>query len=679
MVSFSILRCELLKLLILWIKLSPKEYCVSQSPASLMINSVCIGSGEAINRNYHSLGQDHMIAFYSSSFNDPHNYVTSGNTEPSEAKTLVVEMYAVNSSHGRPLFGWIFIKIATPTTTKPGDRATLRLLYVQMEDEHGTAVGEFDNANVCSKNKKKRDLSVFKKRYIDDWYSPCAQVGPSATKVSNSISFVWWDTLYHPAVKQAWKSYFGKGKPPNAANLNWRLSHTSCDKPEKIRLRVHALTVIGKSKPKTISGTHRTSWITVNWVGAADILDPDEYAKCTAVKLYPPPATGSPPVFDSSSWIKSVEKKPTVIKNNTNFDIVRTKKFCKPIFMKHSTDGTSVSKFAGRCLQHDKYSVSNKNAHECRPRTNGRNASKGFMKYTDYLEKRKGCMQISRCPCQCRFGNIDNTSIITTNLTCPGFNQGRSGSHKNRQVELGVRTNSLAGTYILVHLAITFFTICLYVFASISLKRSTNLLGHSLAKIARSHRGMGYATFTLFVLVTLSGPMRPGNMKRRKVFMILHAALGILYYFCGMVALITSSWIPGSPSSDDRECFDSPFFVENSSSKIMPQVITWTIFDCGFHGVFILIQRWADNHLDIQRKMYFPLTSIFKGGERHDNKGWRYRNLMLIIYSIFNGGFVIKVMSAIGSADVAGCGFGPVKCSHLDAFTLRKENACLQF
>ncbi|ODM96529.1 Ferric-chelate reductase 1 [Orchesella cincta] len=639
-------------LLVLGINLSPREFCSSQNPYAELVNSICIGSGLA-KETYFSIGQLPFRSLYSGTFENYHSSIASGNTEASEKRTLVVKIYAVKTSTDRFLEGWLYI-----TVNVPSGKGRFRQFYVQMEDENGNAVGEFVNKVMCSSKKKKRDvaqsrkvISAFKDRHLPEYYIPCGQV-------PNTIVYSWHDKIYNPALYERLNKHYGSSSATTSTSLNWRFSHTSCDKPQKIRLRAYIYT------DQSRSGTHRSSWINVNWFGAADVLQEGERGICKGLQIYPPPSTPGSPV----RWIKSVDEKIPPTEATTNKDIVRTKKFCKPVYITRSIGAVveHVPSFGGRCLKHDEYQTSNTLAHQC---TAGATIDANFTKYSEYLERRTSCMQINGCPCQCRADKIDNTSGLVE-PTCPGFISGRDQKERiMKQIKLGITTTGKVGkgillrikiveikkitrdsydfcingastlhnSHIQVHVIVTFFTICFYLCGSLALTHNNKMLGHSLKPIAKAHRGMGIATFVLFVLVTLTGPLRRRTVKRKSL-MIIHAGLGVLYYFCGMVALITSSWIPGSPSADDTECITSQFFIENSSSRIMPQVITWVIFDCWFHGIFMMMQRWADKHMGIRRKMYFPLLPIFIGREVHDNKVR----------------FAIKVMSTIGSSYMAG-------------------------
>jgi len=59
--------------------------------------------------------------------------------------------------------------------------------------------------------------------------------------------------------------------------------------------------------------------------------------------------------------------------------------------------------------------------------------------------------------------------------------------------------------------------------------------------------------------------------------------------FLIVVTLITSSWIPGSPTADDTVLVTAKNFFENSTTVLMPTIITWIIFDGLFHVGFMVI------------------------------------------------------------------------------------------
>ncbi|CAL8110297.1 unnamed protein product [Orchesella dallaii] len=701
-------------LLILWMKLSPHEHCASQSPDDPMVNSICIGNSDKP-KDYYTLGQRPLspkfnqfgqrVTFIPLNSVKTHKDVESGNEYPSTV-VLEVKIYAMTRGNtGNSLAGWLFINII-PTTYK-SKQNHVDQIYAQMEDDNGNAVGEFQNIKLCSVN------PPFQKEDVDDFFTPCGQVAPSAAKVSNSILWMWWSHTLNADMQQAlYNQYSSSIKRTSGINLVWKLSHTSCNKPMKIRLRAYM--VAGSPGGGGLEGTHRSAWIKVNWVGAGDILQAGETAQCKAVLLYKGPIDIYIGNVKTVPWIETVEPPLPVTGGNTRRDIVRTKMFCKAVRFRGNLDVSTIPSFAGRCLKHDQISVSSSNKHECHA---GATADGSFMKYSEYLEKRMNCMKISRCPCQCRVGLINNASGMESS-----YYPVSDSDPQCSKIELGVKVDSIAGKSILetrkahgiamlivtmvfvpfnilisryfketwldhaqlrnvqiwylVHLAITYMTICLYAFGLVSLRRSNNLLGKSL--LGSTHRHLGWSTVALFILATATGPIRPVSsptLTTRKLMMISHALLGIIYYCLGMAALITSSWIPGSPSSSEFTCLPSALYFEFSSYAIMPRVVTWIVMDLGFHIIYMLLLCWADTNLKIQRSMYLPLLSILKtGGGHHDMKGFRYRKLILIIYSVCNGGIVLDLLITLIVSTKAGCGFGPTDCIKSSVWSNRTGN-----
>ncbi|CAL8110298.1 unnamed protein product [Orchesella dallaii] len=431
-------------LLILWMKLSPHEHCISQTPSDPPVNSICIGTGGSY-KDFLTLGQQILVTSLAGGgdgFSMPGNSVDSGNNY-APTDTLFLEIWAMkrkNSDHF--LSGWLYIR----ALTGPGNSNTRlfnRVMYTQMEDENGNAVGEFESTEYCHTD------PPYTKWNPDDFFAPCGQVAPSAERVSNAMMFTSWNLVVNSQEREALKQFYDSNLYHFGPSVYFKFSHTSCNKPEKIRLRAYV-----RSTPRTYSdriysyGTLRTNWMKINWTGAADILHVGEKAECYSKLVYIFPGqvqdvTGLP-------WIERVEPTIPVKEETSNQDIYRTKKFCKAVRFKIGEDHRHAPTFAGRCLKHDEYNVSRNYKHDCKAGAtadykNFRNES--FMKYSEYLKKRMSCMKISRCPCQCRVGRIDNMSGLA-NPVCPGsyFDSNKT----TNQFELGVPVNTTAGMSILV-------------------------------------------------------------------------------------------------------------------------------------------------------------------------------------------------------------------------------------
>ncbi|CAL8110285.1 unnamed protein product [Orchesella dallaii] len=256
----------------------------------------------------------------------------------------------------------------------------------------------------------------------------------------------------------------------------------------------------------------------------------------------------------------------------------------------------------------------------------------------------------------------------------------------------------------LVHVALTFMTLCMYLVGSIAIMRSTKVIGRSFVTSSMYHKLLGTGTILLFAGTVLIGSFRHvQNSAFRKIMMITHALLGLLYYFLGILTAITSSWIPGSPSSDNTECIDSPKFMENSTWTFMPYLVGWVGVDLIFHIVFTVLQCVADKSSEYKRPMYFPIVPILKGGETHDTKvgriidcclaafklclaykvkvlffvqGKLIRVMLFLIYCGINLGITFMLVVKIISTSNAGCGFGPTTCTHSDINTPLGMDIC---
>ncbi|CAL8110290.1 unnamed protein product [Orchesella dallaii] len=709
---------------ILWMWLTPHEYCSSQSPSDPAVNSMCVSAG-GNPEDFFTLGQRSMMAIRDNTgdiLTRPGDSVDSGNKH-SPHDTIFVDMYAMtihNSNPKRYLSGWLYIRLRTYIDLNPQGKWFNREMYAQMEDENGNAVGEFENNYYwyCEEDGGYDIWDTF------EMYPPCGQVAPSATKVSNTLSFTLWKIVVNSKQRDVLKDFYQSKLDHRGPSMFFKFSHTSCNKPEKIRLRVYVRSTDEHHSDNTWHyGTLRTNWMKINWTGAADILrvGVGEKATCFGKRVY----VSNGPVQDVTEipWIEKVEPTIPFKEEYTNQDIVRTKKFCKAVQFKVGMDVSAVPSFAGRCLKHDEYSVSRNNKHEC---TAGATADPSFMKYSEYLKKRRSCMKISRCPCQCK-ATLEVYQLGTRDPFCPNFTETPTplpdGTPPPKPLTIGYTTEGKAGkpimehrklhgivmlvvtlsfvpisitlsryfketwiqrahlqvlhVWYLVHVALTFMTLCMYMVGSIAIMRSITVMGRSFVTSSMHHKLLGTGTILLFAGTVLIGSFRHvQNSAFRKIMMITHALLGLLYYFLGILTAITSSWIPGSPSSDNTECIDSPKFMENSTWTFMPYLVGWVGVDIIFHIVFTVLQCVADKKSEYKRPMYFPLVPILKGGETHDTHGKPIRVLLFLIYCGINLGITFMLVVKIISTSKAGCGFGPTTCTHSDLHTPLGMDIC---
>ncbi|CAL8110278.1 unnamed protein product [Orchesella dallaii] len=696
---------------ILWMGLTPHEYCTSQSPSDPAANSMCVSTGD--DEDFFTLGQ-RLIRIHGRTLTSPGDSLESGNKYPPK-DTLKLEIWAMkkkDSDHF--LNGWLYVRASTPDTNND-QRFVSQITYLQMEDENGNAVGEFESTEYC------RTDPPYDKYDPDECFTPCGQVAPSAEKVSNAMMFTMWNLVINSQEQEVLKQFYKSHILHWGPNVYFKLSHTSCNKPEKIRLRLYVRVSKRTDTTAALIGTFRSNWMKINWTGAADILHVGEKAECYKKKVYEFP--GEVQDVTELRWIERVEPTIPIDLNTTKQDISRTKKYCKAVRWKPGMDVSAIPSFAGRCLKHDEYSVSRNNKHEC---TAGASADPSFMKYSEYLKKRMSCMKISRCPCQCK-ATLEVYQLGTGDPFCPDFPEKPTpqpdGNPPPKPLTIGYTTEGKAGkpimehrklhgivmlvvtlsfvpisiilaryfketwiqrahlqvlhVWYLVHVVLTFMTLCMYLVGSISIMRSTKVIGRSFVTSSMYHKLLGTGTILLFAGTVLIGSFRHvQNSAFRKIMMITHALLGLLYYFLGILTAITSSWIPGSPSSDNTECIDSPKFMENSTWTFMPYLVGWVGVDLIFHIVFTVLQCVADKGSEYKRPMYFPIVPILKGGETHDTKGKTMRVLLFLIYCGINLGITFMLVVKIISTSNAGCGFGPTTCTHSDLHTPLGMDIC---
>ncbi|ODM96527.1 Ferric-chelate reductase 1 [Orchesella cincta] len=728
MPPFSFRGVVLTLLFLLGNTLSPSEYCVSQSPDELVINSICASIGEKEHGYYFSLGQQALYSSEAWHLHFRHNRIDSGNTELKYGGVLLTKVYAIKAVNktaktSRYLTGWLYGEVIVnnippnPPYKDHGNKdwGTITHLYAQMEDENGNAIGEFHHPEELCKGG-----DIVNSTIPDDLLTTCSQASPAALKVANAIVFPWHPYVKNTVVKEElWKFYQKRGeKPPTVYPVVWSFSHNSCDRPKKIRLRAYALTHL------TGVATIRSNWISIKYVGASDILHLDEEVKCKEVQLlgtYQPDIV-VPPI----PWIKEVEPAPKLDYATTDKDIVRTKTICKT-FRVPKTGGagdfSKIPSFGGRCLTHNEYNTSNQNAHECPPETATDPDVVNYTKYSVFLENRRHCMGLDDCPCQCRpfqstligsKSRPDCTGYIPSppSTAPPGtilFIGYETRTPAGKSILQGRKVHGIAMTLVsmsfvpisitlaryfketwlplahlqivqvwyVVHVMATFFTLCLYLVGWIGTWRGTILLGHSWVSAAIFHRLLGTGTIVLFFLASVIGSLRPTvNSPFRKILIITHALLGIFYYLMGLITVILSQWIPGSPSSDETCVYLTNTWWANNTWRVLPFVVAWFVVDLIFHGVFTGYQCMLDKHAGYTRPMVFPLLSILKGGEEKGTKGGKLRSLLFIIYCVINGGIVFTLVGFIIASKDAGCGYGPTTCTHSDLTTMLPVDIC---
>ncbi|ODM96533.1 hypothetical protein Ocin01_10148 [Orchesella cincta] len=640
--------------------LSPREYCVSQKPEDKVINSICVNTANDT-QEFFSIAQMGLRSVVSWTVQKTHQEVNSGNVEDPTISTSTMELHAIKLDDGRFLAGWIFAKIRIPD-------GLFQFFYAQMEDQDGTAIGEFVNKRLCkgSDPAKKPDFPDF-------FFTPCSQVGAAATRPTSTLMFSWYKHIYNSAMKEKAKMYYSSLGQQKEITLIWRFSQTACDRPKQIRMRIYVRTSVENH------GTHRSSWIEPNWFGIADILHPGDVLECQGSKLYPG-VSG-----DLVPWIDKIGPIPNTNLGNSEIgkDIIRTKPFCKPVESKAGNDYKTTPSFGGRCKEHDKLTPSNETFHDC---SAGMTVPANFTKHSEYLEKRKSCIKVNSCPCQCR-PTIDAYKVGKDAPFCPGYKKFTPVTAKKDLTVIefvGYGTNSTAGKSIMkgrkAHgVAMLLVSMC-FVPISIMLSRyyKETWLPRPTSRLSRfGIRVLGLITILVFAFITVIGSIRPKtNSPFRKIVLFTHAFLGFVYYFLGIATIITSSWIPGSPSADDTECIDSPKFMSNSNLTLMPIAVAWVVIDLLFHILLTGLQFVMDKGADYKRPMYFPLLPILKGGEEKSTRGSMLRSLLLIIYGVVNGALTLTLIGKMFSVTQAGCGFGPTSCTHFDIDTPYDKDIC---
>ncbi|ODM86722.1 Ferric-chelate reductase 1, partial [Orchesella cincta] len=698
-------------LFILGILMSPREYCSSEEQ-DMVVDSFCVSSGYN-DKFYFSLGEDYMKSGINlKGFIRTHYGVHDGTLQPLK-RSMFATLYAINTGN-RFLAGHLAIKILINKDNFPN--AAFRLAYLQMEDENTNAVGEFLQSPPCNGSFTATKVSTL-------FFNPCSQANPSDNQVPIALTYLWPDKIANKDVKEAVEGELGGAKVWELLTFA-RFSHTSCNKPKKVRIRAY---VTNDNEIRLFPDGHyavyRSRWVHPDWVGAADIVHPHEQDSCSLVEIAdsepgdkaPTPA---PPVIP---WIKMVDYSKTQGQNDPSWKT----KHCKPIYhslgfdyygkniedwpiafgkvgVRNLEDLKKTPSFAGRCKERQvggnvDESVKNSYMHDC---SAGLTENDNFTKYSEYLEKRKGCFESRDCLCQCR-DTLDVYALGKGRPKCRGYiPKPRAGAAPGSILFLGYETTGPAGVSILtgrkahgivmtiismtfvpisimisryfketwlprahlqivqvwymVHVFAAFFTICLYVFGMTAMLRSRILLGHSWVTAAIYHRLLGQVTIILFVLVAVLGPLRPtSNSPFRMIIMMAHALLGGLYYILGMITVVLSQWIPGSPSADDTTCiYFTETFMAKSTYRVLPLVAGWLIIDFLFHVLFTVLQCMLDSRAGYKRKLLIPLLSILKGGEEHSTKGSKLRTLLFIIYCVLNVGISFTLIGfMIGSKE----------------------------
>jgi len=169
---------------------------------------------------------------------------------------MVVNLFAPKTSTGRILSGWIYAEIRIDEAAFDNSHSYSGL-YVQMEDENANAIGQFVNPDLPAGNPICTTENV--KPLLNDYFTPCAQAGPQDIEVQahfatnffrnnsyriflqyqvpNAVFYVSKDQMQTSKMYDVANTYYGD-VIYRKINLLWRLSHTSCNKPEKIRLRL---------------------------------------------------------------------------------------------------------------------------------------------------------------------------------------------------------------------------------------------------------------------------------------------------------------------------------------------------------------------------------------------------------------------------------------------------------
>ncbi|ODM89558.1 Ferric-chelate reductase 1 [Orchesella cincta] len=715
-------------LFILGILLSPSEYCLS-AESDAVVDSCCISSGVG-DKFYYSLGEDYLKSGINlKGFMRTHGGVYDG-TRQSLNHSMFAKLYAIKTGN-RFLAGHFAIKIWVKHYTERPETA-FRLAYLQMEDENTNAIGEFLRSPPC------KDTTIVPPpaKLSTVFFTPCSQANPSDNEVPLALTFVLPDRMENEDVKKAVETDLA-GERAGELILFVRFSHTSCNKPKKVRIRGY-ITNDRDTSEETDGrySVYRSKWIHPNWVGAADIVHPHEKDSCSLVEIAFSSNRGNPPspAPPLIPWIEKVDQSNTEGTGDPSF----TTKHCKPIFHRtgwdanrgnQGADDTQRAKtpsFAGRCKERQKggnvdESVKNTYMHDC---SAGLTGYDNFTKYSEYLEKRKGCFDVLACPCQCR-SELDVYALGKGRPKCRGYiPTPRPNAPPGSILFLGYETTGPAGVSVMkgrkahgivmtlismtfvpisimisryfketwlprahlqivqvwygVHVVAAFFTICLYLFGMIAMLRSRILLGHSMVTAAVYHILLGQGTIILFFLVIVLGPLRPtANSPFRMIMMMTHALLGGLYYILGMITVVLSQWIPGSPSADDTTCiYLTETFTAKSTYRVLPLVAAWVIIDFLFHILFTMLQCMLDKRAGYKRKLFIPLLSILKGGEEKSPKGSKLRTLLFIIYCVLNVGISFTLIGFMIGSKEGGCGFGPTSCTHSDISTFLPADIC---
>ncbi|CAG7827210.1 unnamed protein product [Allacma fusca] len=181
--------------------------------------------------------------------------------------------------------------------------------------------------------------------------------------------------------------------------------------------------------------------------------------------------------------------------------------------------------------------------------------------------------------------------------------------------------------------------------------------------VGRIHVAAGWLSTFFFLIVTATSCIRKFPLRVRVITIFLHFLIGTLTRFLWAVALLTSFYIPGSPSALNniqRDGFTLEYF--------MIFVIFWLITDIVVHVLLRVFLSMADKKLTVPRNyaVVVPIPVIRPYAEK-DTEGTGRRKIVLLVYA------VISLLCALGLAvamcwldhwDSWKCNFGPMTETH---------------
>ncbi|CAL8113310.1 unnamed protein product [Orchesella dallaii] len=619
-------------------------------------------------------------------------------TDPSTGKLITLQ-------------GWIHVEVELVDKED-----SIRMMYLQMYDEYFNAVGEFvkDPTEQCPSSDPQNYVSPTVYQYL-----PCSAIPVREPKPAEALYMVHPDELIDKSLNVA--KYFPKKEMKRNFHFTWRLNEYWCNHHYIVVPMIFVLTK--KNQDSWITTTNngayaderfKTSrklgkwklyrkipkyWLNPEWFGAADVKHPERGdLQCNNPILNVP-------------WIR--EKEHTVEEEYLHYDN----------FLHVATGGSgsreygtrscqqnpfyipNYSKFAGRC--EDIYWKRTSNLYYQKCNTNPRSREwRGihvhltFEKYTTYINnvttvRNAYCHQPCRAPQTVE--DALNISKQNASFTKPAIDVGHGLIHNTRSKTSVISfrrgrkfhgimclivtmflmpvSNFLGRYYKETYMSVQFKGIHVWywvhaggsigsmgvLFAGhFAMSHSIESWGHSKSGYAIFHHSLGWISIFTHILMVMYGGIRSAVVSRRKFLMKTHSIVGFVLYIFNILLIVSSTYIPFSPSL--RQCNRDG--LPTGVSVTLWLTLVWTGLDAIFHFFLTGLQVTADRTLEIKRPMsYRPILPILDPNAHEDMRRSGLRKLLLYGYLFLS---VILTLGATlhltAKSKPEGCIIGEMSC-----------------